>query len=506
MGKKNQYVDDYTGDVASYQKRHRKFRVLMSVLCVTGIVAAGSATYVLMNPAQTMTKEGIDEMDPNEDFVVSDADAVSEDGLVAEDLVAPEENYDDVPLIEEWTDDDKAPADAIPADDTINAQNPDAAAEQPALAGLPGMEETETEKPEEGIAPEAVAGSAVVEAAGESAAPEAVEETTAPEAAEEAAVTEAVAETAVPEVIEETAAPEAVEETATSEAVVETAAPEADNEEKEEAVLQTEEAASEEPEMAASENEAAETELTAAVNPEVETESSVQAGTEEPAEAETEEAAAVEESETETAAEPDETEAEEASGLTAAETGEEAETESEEAAEAAAEAETEEDAAEAAETETEETAAREPGVREKSKDEVYVETEGELLDEKWIDSVGLEVKTDDGWNTAESEDGSAIEVDSDQVLRFRVIYTVKPETLSEDMRTLIYHVPAEITSVEESYGEIVDADENVIANYAIDPDGTIRVTFTEEVAKLNAEGADVSCKIEFRTRASDLAQ
>ena len=505
MGKKNQYVDDYTGDVASYQKRHRKFRILMSVLCVTGIVAAGSATYVLMNPAQTMTKEGIDEMDPNEDFVVSDEDAVSADGLVAEDLVAPEENYDDVPLIEEWTDDDKAPADAIPADDTINAQNPDVAAEQPALAGLPGMEETETEKPEEDIAPEAVAGSAVVEAAGESAAPEAVEETTAPEAAEEAAATEAVAETAAPEVIEETAAPEAVEETAASEVVVETAAPEADNEEKEEAVLQTEEVVSEEPEMAASENEAAETELTAAVNPEVETESSVQAGTEEPAEAETEEVAAVEETETETAAEPDETE-EEVSGLTAAETGEESETESEEAAETSAEAETEEDAAEAAETETEETAAREPGVREKSKDEVYVETEGELLDEKWIDSVGLEVKTDDGWNTAESEDGSAIEVDSDQVLRFRVIYTVKPETLSEDMRTLIYHVPAEITSVEESYGEIVDADENVIANYAIDPDGTIRVTFTEEVAKLNAEGADVSCKIEFRTNASDLAQ
>ncbi len=498
MGKKNQYVDDYTGDVASYQKRHRKFRILMSVLCVTGIVAAGSATYVLMNPAQTMTKEGIDEMDPNEDFVVSDEDAVSADGLVAEDLVAPEENYDDVPLIEEWTDDDKAPADAIPAEELANvqdpnAQDPNAAPEEPALAGLPGMEETETEKPEEGIAPEAVAGSAVVEAAGESAAPEAVEETTVPEAAEEAAVTEAVAETAAPEVIEETAVPEAVEETAASEAVVETAAPEADNEEKEEAVLQTEEAASEEPEMAASENEAAETELTAAVNPEVETESSVQAGTEEPAEAETEEIAAVEETETETAAEPDETE-EEVSGLTAAETGEESETESEE------------DAETAAETETEETAAREPGVREKSRDEVYVETEGELLDEKWIDSVGLEVKTDDGWNTAESEDGSAIEVDSDQVLRFCVIYTVKPETLSEDMRTLIYHVPAEITSVEESYGEIVDADENVIANYAIDPEGTIRVTFTEEVAKLNAAGADVSCKIEFRTNASDLAQ
>ena len=496
MGKKNQYVDDYTGDVASYQKRHRKFRILMSVLCVTGIVAAGSATYVLMNPAQTMTKEGIDEMDPNEDFVVSDEDAVSADGLVAEDLVAPEENYDDVPLIEEWTDDDKAPADAIPADDTINAQNPDAAPEEPALAGLPGMEETETEKPEEDIAPEAVAGTAVVEAAGESAAPEAVEETTAPEAAEEAAVTEAVAETAAPEVIEETAAPEAAEETAASEAVVETAAPEADTADQEEAAPEVPE--SEAPEVAAAESEAAETELSAAVSPAAETETSIQA--------ETEEAAAVEESETETAAEPDETEAEEASGLTAAETGKEAETESEEAAEAAAEAETEEDAAEAAETETEETAALEPGVREKSKDEVYVETEGELLDEKWIDSVGLEVKTDDGWNTAESEDGSAIEVDSDQVLRFRVIYTVKPETLREDMRTLIYHVPAEITSVEESYGEIVDADENVIANYAIDPDGTIRVTFTEEVAKLNAEGADVSCKIEFRTSASDLAQ
>ena len=79
------------GDVASIQKRHHKIRFLIAALCTAGVVAAGSATYVLMNPAQTMTKDGIDEMDPNEDFVVVD-DAVSvNDAIPAEDLVGPEE-------------------------------------------------------------------------------------------------------------------------------------------------------------------------------------------------------------------------------------------------------------------------------------------------------------------------------------------------------------------------------------------------------------------------------
>ena len=106
MGKKRQYKDDYTGDVMSIQKRHRKFRVLMSALCVTGIIAAGGATYVLMNPAQTMTKEGIDEMDPNEDYVVKDEDNVTADDIPEEELVRPADNYASVPLIEEWNEDD----------------------------------------------------------------------------------------------------------------------------------------------------------------------------------------------------------------------------------------------------------------------------------------------------------------------------------------------------------------------------------------------------------------
>ena len=86
MGKKNQYVDDYMGDVASIRKRHKKIRVLMAALCTAGVVAAGSATYVLMNPAQTMTKEGIDEMDPNEDYVVKDEDNVTADDIRDEKL------------------------------------------------------------------------------------------------------------------------------------------------------------------------------------------------------------------------------------------------------------------------------------------------------------------------------------------------------------------------------------------------------------------------------------
>ena len=146
------------------------------------------------------------------------------------------------------------------------------------------------------------------------------------------------------------------------------------------------------------------------------------------------------------------------------------------------------------------------GIREKSKEDVYVETEGEPLNEAWIDSVGLEVKTGDGWNTAETEGNSAIEVDADQMLRFRVTYTVEPETLNEEMRTLIYQIPKEVTKVEESYGEIVDEDEKVLANYAIDETGTIRVTFTEEVARLNEAGAKITTTIEFRTKAANLEQ
>ena len=106
MGKKNQYVDDYMGDVASIRKRHKEIRVLMAALCTAGVVAAGSATYVLMNPAQTMTKEGIDEMDPNEDYVVKDEDNVTADDIPEEELVRPADNYASVPLIEEWNEDD----------------------------------------------------------------------------------------------------------------------------------------------------------------------------------------------------------------------------------------------------------------------------------------------------------------------------------------------------------------------------------------------------------------
>ena len=121
MGKNKRYLDDYTGDVKSIRKSHKKFRLLIGALCVTGVVAAGSATYVLMNPAQTMTKEGIDEMDPNEDFIVAETDLLLEDAFYEEDLREEEENLDAVPLIEEADEDEKAPADAMPVEDQTDA-------------------------------------------------------------------------------------------------------------------------------------------------------------------------------------------------------------------------------------------------------------------------------------------------------------------------------------------------------------------------------------------------
>ena len=171
----------------------------------------------------------------------------------------------------------------------------------------------------------------------------------------------------------------------------------------------------------------------------------------------------------------------------------------------AAESESEEPAAES-ETETAEPETQASEIREKSKDEVYVETEGERLDAKWIDSVGLEIRTESGWNTAQTEGGAAIEVDADQTLRFRVTYTVQPGTLSPEMRTLIYQIPQEIKKVDESYGEIVDANDQVLANYAIDETGLIRVTFMEDIAERNEAGTKVTCQIEFRTKASNLVQ
>lgn len=408
MGKNKQYMDDYTGDVKSIRKSHKKFRILMSVLCVTGVIAAGSATYVLMNPAQTMTKEGIDEMDPNEDFVVAD-DVAFEDAILSQNEDRQEEDLDAVPLFEEADGEDGTIADAIPSDDAETS-------EEAALPGGVIAEETESEPAEEE-----------------------------PALAEELAAAESEA------VVEETAAAE-------SEAVIE--------------------------EPAAAESEAV-VEETAAAESEV--------AVEEPA-AESEAAEIVGVSETE-AKETAETEA------VAAES-EVAETEAEEAE---SEAETEETVAES-EAEMAESETQAAEIREKSKDEVYVETEGELLDEKWIDSVGLEVKGADGWSSAERGESGSIEVDADQTLRFRVTYTVQPGTLSEEMRTLIYQIPKEVTSVEESYGEIVDANERVLANYAIDTTGLIRVTFTDEIAALNEAGTKVTCKIEFRTQASNLAK
>lgn len=135
MGKNKQYMDDYTGDVKSIRKSHKKFRILMSVLCVTGVIAAGSATYVLMNPAQTMTKEGIDEMDPNEDFVVAD-DVAFEDAILSQNEDRQEEDLDAVPLFEEADGEDGTIADAIPSDDAETS-------EEAALPGGVIAEETD---------------------------------------------------------------------------------------------------------------------------------------------------------------------------------------------------------------------------------------------------------------------------------------------------------------------------------------------------------------------------
>ncbi len=477
MGKKRQYKDDYTGDVKSIRQHHKKLRALVSALCVTGIIAAGGATYVLMNPAQTMTKEGIDEMDPNEDFIVSDDDVVQADAFFEdfegdEQSYVQEENYDDVPLIEEVNDKEKKPADAIPAEDedeTEDAHDADDAvlaggiAEDMIVADQADTaEEVQTEAVE---APAEEVQTEAVEAPAEEVQTEAVEapaeevQTEAAEAPAEEVQTEAV-EAPAEEV--QTEAVEAPAEEVQTEATEEAAAAEI---------------------VGASETEASETLMTEAVA--VETEEAVP---------ETEAAAA------ETEGTVAETE------VMASETEEAAETEAVETESVETEAPETEEAPDEAETEALESETQGSEIREKSKDDVYVETEGEKLDEKWIDSVGLEIKTEDGWDSAETAESGTIVVDADQTLRFRVTYTVQPETLSQEMRTLIYQIPKEVTSVDESYGEIVDADERVIANYAIDNTGVIRVTFTEEIAELNAEGTKITCKIEFKTQASNLVQ
>ena len=430
MGKNKRYLDDYTGDVKSIRKSHKKFRLLIGALCVTGVVAAGSATYVLMNPAQTMTKEGIDEMDPNEDFIVAETDLLLEDAFYEEDLREEEENLDAVPLIEEADEDEKAPADAMPVEDQTDASQEAAlsgGAAPEAGALVADLEETESEIPETELA----------EADGT--------------AAEES---EAAAETAAPE--EEAAEIIGTSETEVGETITEV-------------IPESESAVVEEVQTEAPAEEAAQTELTV--------------------------------EETEAAAAEPEAVVEETEEIV----GEAEIPETEEIVGEAGTSETEETAGKAESEEAEsETQASE--IREKSKDEVYVETEGELLDEKWIDSVGLEVRTEKGWSTAETDGEEAIEVDADQTLRFRVTYTVQPGTLSSDMRTLIYQIPKEIKKVDESYGEIVDAQDQILANYAIDESGLIRVTFTEDIAALNEAGTKVTCKIEFRTEASNLVQ
>ena len=473
MGKNKRYLDDYTGDVKSIRKSHKKFRLLIGALCVTGVVAAGSATYVLMNPAQTMTKEGIDEMDPNEDFIVVDEDAVLEDIIPAEDL-GEEEDLDAIPLIEETDEDEKAPADAISAADDADASKDAADAALPGTAAaeeaaLPvEAEETESELPEE------MQAAADVTAAVESEAP--VADVTAAGESEAAQTDEAAPSGSEAEEIIGTAEP-AEGQSAEASDPEETA--DLTLEESGETVV--EEVQSEAPaeEEVRTEPAAAEAEI---------------------AEEESEEAIAGEEAvQTEEAAQPEEIAETELS----VEETEAAESESEEAE--AAESESEEPAAESG-TETAEPETQASEIREKSKDEVYVETEGERLDAKWIDSVGLEIRTESGWNTAQTEGGAAIEVDADQTLRFRVTYTVQPGTLSSEMRTLIYQIPQEITKVDESYGEIVDANDQVLANYAIDETGLIRVTFMEDIAERNEAGTKVTCQIEFRTKASNLVQ
>ena len=433
MWQRHEHDGDEGNRMTGMLNHRKRFKLLTIVLLVAAAVSGTATMYLLMRRAETMTKESVDEMDPNEgNVIVTDdleADVVDLDGLL------PPETDDNKPLIEDAEDGQIVMPDAFPTED----ETPDASpAEDEAPDASPAEEGSDGENGGGGNG-----GAVVAEAETES---ESQAETIAEPETETAKETDAE-----PETMAETDQTEKPDEQ-------ETAAP-----------AETDQAETEASKEA--ETETAETDA----EPETETD---QEGTE----------TETSETETETEEKTEETEAE-----TEVETEDETEVETEDEAEVETEEETE--------TESEEDFMQVP----KSEDEVFVENEGKPMTDDMLTGVRLQVKDPDGnWAPAEKGDQDRITVDSDRILKFRITCTVPAGELNEEERTLIYQLPEEITEAAQEYGEIRDRSNQVIANYAIDSSGIVRITFTEETVQKNAEGEAINCQIEFRTIANTL--
>jgi hypothetical protein len=105
----------------------------------------------------------------------------------------------------------------------------------------------------------------------------------------------------------------------------------------------------------------------------------------------------------------------------------------------------------------------------------------------------------------EADTSSVVDVVDGQKLRFKVTVDVEGGRLSEDNKSLVYQVPAEIKAVEEEAGAVLDDDGNTVAEYKISKEGKIILTFSEEYVKKNAEGTEITIAVEFTTGVDDLA-
>ncbi len=115
--------------------------------------------------------------------------------------------------------------------------------------------------------------------------------------------------------------------------------------------------------------------------------------------------------------------------------------------------------------------------------------------------------------TEEMINGTWIQMDSGSTLthgdrlRFTISYTVPKQTLSADNNVIFYNLPANITSVQGATGNVYNETGTVVGVFVIDAEtNQIRISFNNEYAEKNENGAEIVGGLHFITTVDSIFQ